>query len=1101
MTFNDDQGNVRYRVGIDVGTNSTGFCAVEVDENGFPQKILNSLVYVHDSGLDPDGKKTATTRKAASGVARRMRRLVRRRAKRLQELDTYLESLGWPLVDLEKEKDPYFPWRVRAQLLRQRVSDDDLRQKMLSVAVCHMARHRGWRSPYSRTESLLQLQPASDLLIALRERVEEVIGFPMEYDAYPAQIVDTLLTYKLHQKMRGPQGILGGKLMQSDNAAEILEICSVQGVAEETTHELVLKIFAAQSARGSARGRVAKDALPGQGAHPRAERAHPAFQKFRIVSVLANLRISEGGTRRVLTRDELEGLTDFLMSDPGKDNPTWQDVAENLGVDRADLHGTAAQGPDGAPASAQPPIDVTNQKICALKKIPALVAWWKEADDELRGAFVDACSNVGSGEDSAASAIVDEFLSERSEDELAAIEGLNLTGGRSAYSVDSLQRLTRVMLEECCDLHEARKKEFGVDDSWTPPAEPINGQTGNPAVDRVTKQVARWLSACERRWGAPEAINIEHVRSALGSERMARELMSENRRREAQNLKIIDAMNTHLGIGKARPSDVIRYRALTRQNGQCLYCGTPITFQTLEMDHIVPRKNSGSTNTRTNLAAVCRSCNLSKSNIPFAVWAGKSENPNISLAAALKRVRGFIADPDMRGKEAAKFKKAVADRLKATKPDAEFDGRSMESVAWMANELRHRIENHFKRSSAETRVCVYRGALTAEARKASKFEGRVNLIGGGGKTRFDRRHHAMDALTIALMREGISQTLALRINMRESQYNLGTEQTWKQFTGASEGARRTWEQWSEGMLRASELFNIALNEDAIPIVENSRLRFGSGKVHEDSMRPLMKLPLGEELSVEMIDRAATPALWCALTRHPGFDAKKGLPADPHREIHVNGRRITGEEKIDFFPTGAACIAVRGGYCELGSSFHHSRIYRMWTAKGKEFYGQVRVYQVDLVKHQKEDLFSVELPPQSISVRTAEPKVREALVAGRCEYIGWLVVGDEIEVDISSFSSGAISELAEAYPMCTRWKVAGFKEPDVVRLRPRLLSAEGIPEESPKGIQEIVSGQGWRPAVNKLFSNHSVRIIRRTALGEERWHKHGSLPSSFEVDGR
>ena len=111
------------------------------------------------------------------------------------------------------------------------------------------------------------------------------------------------------------------------------------------------------------------------------------------------------------------------------------------------------------------------------------------------------------------------------------------------------------------------------------------------------------------------------------------------------------------------------------------------------------------------------------------------------------------------------------------------------------------------------------------------------------------------------------------------------------------------------------------------------------------------------------------------------------------------------------------------------------------------------------------------------------------------------MGDEIEVDISSFSSGAISELAEAYPMCTRWKVAGFKEPDVVRLRPLLLSAEGIPEESPKGIQEIVSGQGWRPAVNKLFSNHSVRIIRRTALGEERWHKHGSLPSSFEVDGR
>ena len=157
--------------------------------------------------------------------------------------------------------------------------------------------------------------------------------------------------------------------------------------------------------------------------------------------------------------------------------------------------------------------------------------------------------------------------------------------------------------------------------------------------------------------------------------------------------------------------------------------------------------------------------------------------------------------------------------------------------------------------------------------------------------------------------------------------------------------------------------------------------------------------------------------------------------------------------------------------------------------------------MDLVKHQKEDLFSVELPPLSSSVRTAEPKVREALVAGRCEYIGWLVVGDEIEVDISSFSSGAISELAEAYPMCTRWKVAGFFGPQQLRLRPILLSAEGMPEETSEAIKGIIAGSGWRPTVNILFSTATLRAIRRTALGEERWHEHGSLPSSFEVDGR
>ena len=74
---------IDYKVGIDVGTNSVGFCALQVDANGSPVKLLNSMVKIHDSGVDPEKVKSAVTRLASAGFARRTRRLYRRRKKRL----------------------------------------------------------------------------------------------------------------------------------------------------------------------------------------------------------------------------------------------------------------------------------------------------------------------------------------------------------------------------------------------------------------------------------------------------------------------------------------------------------------------------------------------------------------------------------------------------------------------------------------------------------------------------------------------------------------------------------------------------------------------------------------------------------------------------------------------------------------------------------------------------------------------------------------------------------------------------------------------------------------------------------------------------------
>lgn len=1137
ITSSENVPGIRYRVGIDVGLKSVGFCAVEVDQRDQPIRLLNSMVFIHDAGVDPNENKAAKSRKLTAGVARRTRRLYRTRHQRLVNLDRVLsKEFVWPLPDFSSFKDPREPWHVRAGLLDGYIADDEKRKEALSIALRHMARHRGWRNPYAKVETLLQPSEPSDFLKGLNERIGTALRRSFPEDATPGQLIDAYLAHPDYvgragtPKLRGPEGILAGKLHQSDNAQEIRRICDVQQIGPADRDRLIRVVFEAKSPKGSAkeRGLVGYDELPGQGKHVRAEKAHPAFQLFRMVSVLANLRIREGREERPLSPHELQGLVDFIDQVSLKQEVTWQDLADNLGIERSDLRGTAKASFDGSPVLRNPPTDVTTEKIMACK-VKWLKEWWKDADDEQRGYMVDAFSNSGGSEDGTdVNDEVAELLEQATEEDQLEFEKISLPQGRASYSLDSLRRLTRRMLSEGVDLHTARRLEFKVGDDWKPAVEPIGAPTGNPAVDRVLKQVSRWLHAATERWGEPTVINIEHARDGLGSERVARELMRENERRRKVNAAAVADMAQKLNLsGRVHRSDQIRYFALQRQNCQCLYCGAPITYTTAEMDHIVPRADGSSTNDRSNLAAVCRTCNHVKGKIPFAVWASSEKaNQGVSLKGALERVRMWERDNGMSPKQFKQLQREVSARLKSRKPDEEFDGRSMESVAWMAVELRTRIEGFYRSRGEESvpSVGVYRGQLTAEARKASGFENRVNLIGGRGKTRFDRRHHAMDALVIALMNPSVSRTLALRLNMRDAQRLTGVEETWKNFYGKPGEASQRFESWRESMLRGVELFNVALSDNAIPFVENIRLRVGSSVIHDATVHSFCppKTPegqqiitkgygeqhaLGSALPVELIDRAETPALWTALTRCPDFDSKKGLPENPQRTISVNGTRVGPTDLLNFFGSSAACLKVRGGYVELGSSIHHARIYRIDGKKTA--YAMVRVFQVDLMRMKHQDVFTTPLKPSAISMRTAEPKIRQALANGTATQIGWLVEGDELRIDTSKYSGGFVGEVLARYPEVTSWRVAGFMTPAKLRIKPILLSKEGFVDEAQaallrveptsEAIQKTVDSPGWLPAVNVLFGAGGVRVIRRNCLGEERYRSSTSLPISMTLE--
>lgn len=1132
----------RYLIGIDVGLMSVGLAAIEVDESGFPIRILNLQSVIHDGGIDPQaGKKKSISRKAVSGIARRTRRMRNKKVARLRQLDLLLEELGFPIVEPDS-LDARDAWRVRAELVDSYILDDEIRKEDVSIALRHIARHRGWRNPYSRVESLLIDTVPSKQYEELKSKAEQKLGRKFPGNPTPAEIVCRVweeqgetarLRTSRHKDKNGKvvarEGLLPVKLMQGDNAEEIRRIFKIQRIDDATGRRLLKAVFKASSPKGSAAQRVGRDALAPE--LPRALKASMAFQEYRIANVLTNLVISVKGVERKLTVEEKRRVFALLSSDKRND-VTWIDVAEELGVERNQIQGVGRLTADGEERiSSMPPRNVTVSRIRSVKSVrKKLVAWWKSASVAERETMVEILSSavdIDRVREHMDYESASTFIDSLDDEELVALDSMNLPSGRAAYSIQTLNRLTERMLNTDDDLHEARKSVFGVGDDWKPPVDAIGVPVGNPSVDRVLKIVNRYLLACQRRWGNPQSVQIEHVREGFSSVAKAKKTEKAQAERTQYRNDLKEQIRREK-IDKIRESDIRRWEAVQRQNGECLYCGRRIDFSTCEMDHIVPRKGAGSTNTRVNLAAVCAVCNKLKGDTAFSVWAGTrkaiaqdTSGYKVSLRDAIERVKAFNFDQSVPSpRDQRVFRQAVISRLEQTESDPAIDNRSIESVAWMADELHRRIEAYFNRdadtskNTIKTKVWVFRGRLTALARKTCEIEGRIHFAGEQRKTRLDRRHHAVDAAVIAMLNHSVAQTLVERDSLRLSQWITRRPETWTEYPFV-EGQKKTrFEEWLCRMDGLLDLLNNALDADRVHVIRNQRLALGNSQAHDAIIRKMEHVELLSSMDSDLIRRASTPALYYALTRLPDYSPENGLPENHNREIVLNGRRIRSTEMVDFFASGAAQIAVRNGSAEIGNAIHHMRIYR-YRKNGKTtqeyMYGMIRVFQVDLIHASSKDLFTVQLPPQSVSMRYGDRNTVQAIQEKRAEYLGYVVSNDEILIDFEGVQmkdsekigayardfSGTASEFAQR----RHWVVVGSDVSKLV-LRPAYLAEEGLGNlESDRFSEQTrkVIGKGWVVAINVLAKYRPV-VIRRNALGEPRFRSNSGMPISWRWNG-
>lgn len=1172
---------IQYRVGIDVGKRSVGVAAVQIDApqgasltdvmSALPIKVLNAQSYIHDGGVDDE--KTKATRKANAGILRRNRRRLKAQKRRLEKLDSELSRLGYPVKraieiteNLSKGTDPLFPWHTRCSAVEKKIENDAECKLAITICVRHIARHRGWKNPYSRFESLEGLSGVpspfyEQLESKVQERLDKFGGYregahrsSADGRRTPAQLMLVAMELIPGLKIRGvgsveeddTKSIPMGKLHQSDYYHELKSILQMQSVEEDVSKTILRCVFEQINPRdvGAAAALVGRDDL--QPDKPRAARSSLAFQHFRILSTIANLRIADGEGERLLSKAERERAFEFLSSSKAARNgATWNDVAEAIGIERRMLRGVGGQTDDGEPISPKQAPVVTSDRIMSevAKKSPALKSWWEQASDEEKDMLLLQIDNAGVSpamidEHPEAYRNASEILDLLDDDALLTLETAKFEIGRAAYSLDTLCRLNRRMREMGDDLHKARCCEFGIPEDWKPSAAPLGSLLGNASADRVVKFVSRWLRACEKKWGKPASVSIEHTREGFKSAKVVQDIVREQTRRYKRNEDLRESVREKLGEGAPSGSvsraDIRKMQAIERQNSQCLYCGTLIDMVSAQMEHIIPRKKVGASNDPSNLVAVCEKCNQEKGDRFFAEYATPQR-----LDEVIGRVKGLSRGSEFSQKEFGEFKNSIIERLQMTSEDDPEPSDSFESLAWMACELRRQIEGHFgyrpvvaQRHSEELheqgQVYVYRGWLTSEARKASGLEKRLPWLGGAsGKTRLDRRHHAVDAAVIALMRPKVAQVLLERKRLHGNHDDLignrnkSSVVDWKGYEGAPENSA-IFKRWkAEQMSSLTDLLIESMNRGRVLVVGDKRLRLSDMEVHSPNPEKAERRMVGDALSAAAIDKAATPALWRALTVHADYDHMHGLPEDRSRYIRLHDRMLGPDVEIPFLAVrDEGCLDdnnarayqfVRGGLVAVGNGIHHIRVFRVpkKSAKDEWKYYQLRVYGIDLLSA-KGDLFSYELPESSITRRFATPKLKQALCSGIAQYVGWAVKGDEIDVDPDAFCGDAnpigrflsIPDFAKTH----RFKLCTYESNTQIKLRPLELSYEGyekyrqanldtLTDAQLKAMDTILGDKGWIVGIDALM-HACPSFIRRSTLGYVRWKSDNHMPASW-----
>ena len=316
---------MRYRLALDLGTNSIGWCRLLLDDSNAPQKILDAGVRVFSDGREARGDASlAVTRRLARQARRRRDRYIRRR-KRL--MNALIRHGLMPENDAaRKALELVDPYMLRAKGLRQ-----PLTMHELGRAIFHLNQRRGFKSS-RKTASDKDAPKIKPAMQRLRENMAD-------------------MTYGEYLFLRKLQGLHVRARKTGDGATADYDFYPERSIVEDEFNRLwdaqaVRHVRLTPEAKYEIHNiifyqRPLKPINPGrctlEPSETRCPRALPLAQRFRILQELNHLRVvMPDFSSEPLTQDQRDNLLKLLLK---RKTITFDQMKKSLGLE-ATIHST-----------------------------------------------------------------------------------------------------------------------------------------------------------------------------------------------------------------------------------------------------------------------------------------------------------------------------------------------------------------------------------------------------------------------------------------------------------------------------------------------------------------------------------------------------------------------------------------------------------------------------------------------------------------------------------------------------------------------------------------------------------------------------------------
>lgn len=979
----------RYVLGLDMGVASIGWALVRLDARGRPSGIMRMGAHLFEAGTDggkaglegiASGRDTPLNTKRRQ--ARLMRRQIWRRARRKRKLlrllvehgllpptlpeendlkrpldiDSYMKRIDglcpvskrtdaglgqgpdgfaqvWSQVDpgvapddrarVAHENQTKWPYLLRSAAASRRVEVFDAGR-----ALYHLAQRRGFLSnrradaKKKDDDSGAVKQGIKDLSEMMREHAER--GGVPTLGGYLASLNTD------EQRLRGRW--TARQMFVDEFDAIWREQAGHHAAMDDGLREEVRREIFWQRPLKDQNELVGRCSLePDQRRAPLALRA---VQRFRVLQTVNAIEVAEPNTApRPLSDEERESLTGKLLRDG---DTTFTDAKKVMGFKRN--------------------VAINFERGEAKKLIG------HRTDEKLRGAIGDKLDAM---DDAARDALVEDLRQLRTERAL-----VNCAQAKWGFTKEESERLTEVgleedraslslraiaelmpLLEQGMTYGEARRRRYPASFASTsphevlPPALEAMPDLRNPGVLRALTEARKLVNAVVRAHGKPEMIRVELARELKNPRAVRERISKDNRAREKLREEAKAEIVRQCGIPRPSRDDVERALLWDECGGMCPYTGKHIEFRALfgkspqfDVEHIWPRSRCLDDSFMNKTLCDAEFNRSRKRNrLPSEALPEGDER-----SAVLQRVRSFKGDMWTRREKLRRFE--------AEAIDDGFENRHLTETRYIARAAADffgllyggRNETGDDGLPGRQRVGTPSGGLTAWLRSGW---GLNTILAEGAepweqaeKNREDHRHHAIDALVVALSDQRAVKFLAEAAKRADDMFRRR----------AFERVEEPWSGFRDEAVARVEAINVSHRQS----------RKVSGALHQESnySRPirspggighrirkeLHKLTPSEVTGDAIVDRRAREAVRAVLARH-GKDAPTPrdiaqIFSDPANAPLVKGHdgrmvrlrkvRVEADPAVPI-GTGAAAKHV------MTSSNHHTVIYAAKDSKGRE----------------------------------------------------------------------------------------------------------------------------------------------------------------------